>query len=290
MNNNQKQQIKVLIRQNDYASRFGQYKTIARPHGERNSYCERVYTGPINNICTVDVINANHYELLENLVEEKGLLCRNKILLIQTIGDKFMNNPSDSLEGLRDMQFMTRTNFAGIHSESQRKEIAELECVYYPTITGIRNADMVPCDQTQIFQFSMILTIPLSDCTLIKDGKMLCKKDFISALQKIETVFQTAIVKQHKKLIFCPYGIDEIDGLPDDDVIKMFNSCILKYGHKFTHIIFSMPEMQYGKKTFEKFYKKIVKPQELTSDIDAKYESMKSHFKLKNLQELEELE
>ena len=289
MNNNQKKQFQLLIRENNYASRFGTYKHIGTPRGERNIYCNNVYTGQINNICTVNVINTSHYELLENLVEEKGIFNKFKILLVQTIGDKFMNSSTDSLDGLRDMQFMLRTNFPGIHSSDQRKEIAELECVYYPTITNIRNPDFTPCDNTQIFEFSMILAIPLSEHTLINNDKMLSKKDFILSLQKLETIFQSAIVKRHDKLIFCPYGIDEIDGIPPDDIIKLFNSCILKYGHKFSNIILSIPP-QYGKNTFEKFDTNIIKPQELTNDIDEKYESMKSHFKLKNLQEIEELE
>jgi hypothetical protein len=292
MNKNQKQIIKKWIHENEFESRFGMYQVIRRPQGERNIYCNNVKTGLINNICKVTVININQYDILESLTEEKGIntLNKPKICLIQTIGNQFINNSSDSLEGMRDMNFIIRSNFSGIHGDSkQRTELRELECIYYPIVTNIRQVDFSPCDQTNLFFFSMILTIPLSDHKLIKNDSMLSKKDFILSLEKLETVFQTAIVKCHKILIFSPYGIDEIDGLPVEDVIKMFNRCILKYGHKFNHIILTIPP-QYDKKIFENFNNKIIKPQELTNHIDDKYEALKSHFKLKNLEELEEIE
>jgi hypothetical protein len=280
------------------------YKGIPRHQCQRNMYCAGVKTGLINNICKITIINRNHYEILESLIEEKGINTFNKprICLIETIGDQFINNSSDSLEGMKDMTFMIRSNFAGIHGDNnQRKELQELECIYYPTVTNIRNIDLSPCDDTNVFFFSLILTIPLSesDYTMarIKNGTMLIKKDFILSLQKLETIFQTAIVKNHNILIFSQYGLSDSDdgdggdcdsdGIPLNDVIKMFNICILKYGHKFDHIILSIPP-NYDKN--KKFDELIIKPQEITNHIDSKYEGLKSHFKLKHLEELEEIE
>lgn len=291
MNRDQKRVVKKIIHDNDYNTRFGKYAQIPHPTGERNSYCNNVKTGAINHICNVAVINRHQYEILESLVEKKGVQFLNqyKIALVQTIGDKFINNASDSLEGLRDMQFIVRTNFAGIHNASQRKELRKLECMYYSMITNIRNPDMSDCNYYQVFPFSLFLTIPLSGPDLIHHDKMLSKHDFITSLQKLEIIFQTAMVRFNRTLVFSPYGIDEIDGLPVDDVIKMFNRCIMKYGHKFDNIILAIPP-QYGEKTFKKFNNKIIKPQVLTSEVDDKFESKKSHFKLKNLQDIQEME
>jgi hypothetical protein len=106
-------------------------------------------------------------------------------------------------------------------------------------------------------------------------------KDYMNTLAKIETVFQTAILYGHKILILTPYGLEDVDSNPIEDSIKIFNYCIYKYGHKFDHIILSVPEY-FPKDAYKLYVDNLINPQELTKEVDTKYEVAKMHTKLLN--------
>ena len=87
------------------------------------------------------------------------------------------------------------------------------------------------------------------------------------------------LLQNHKVLILTPFGLSDPDDNPIEDIIKIFNYCIYKYGHYFTNIIISVPET-FSPDIYEIFNEDIIKPQKITEEIDNKYNSMSLHSKL----------
>ena len=68
------------------------------------------------------------------------------------------------------------------------------------------------------------------------DENRMCSVDYIKMLETIETLFQTAIAGNHNVLVLTAFG-NTIDDVPQEDIAKIYNHCIFKYGHRFKKII-----------------------------------------------------
>ena len=78
-------------------------------------------------------------------------------------------------------------------------------------------------------------------------------------LETIETLFQTAISANHNVLVLTAFG-NTIDDVPQEDIVKIYNHCIFKYGHRFKKIIIAIP-IWYGSYLFDLFDNEIIRPQ-----------------------------
>ena len=125
----------------------------------------------------------------------------------------------------------------------------------------------------------MITCSPISKPELI-DGKMNAE-DFLKTMTIIETVFQTAILGKNKVLLLPLFGLDDNDENPIDDIIQIYNYCILKYSHKFDNIIIYIPEYV-PIEAYDLFENSILKPINITKKIDQDYEHKKNHLTLIN--------
>ena len=96
--------------------------------------------------------------------------------------------------------------------------------------------------------------------------------DYIKTCTIIENVFQIAIGQDHEVLILTPFGHKE-DNNPIEDIIQIYNFCIMKYGHKINKVIIAIPPY-YPKNLYLKYLQGIIKPNEIVEEIDKKYEGM----------------
>jgi len=271
---------RMWLNQNTYESKIGAYKSLRVFRCAKSEYLSKYKPGVTNSICNVSVINQNHIDILEALLE-KGpahLVGPNKPLVLLTVGETFTGAHLESEEGLRDPLFVLRTNFSVACKVNDPFPLKNTECAYIPLVTVIRNKMYNFLPYNNLFSYALIISSPIAKPDKIDDDKMNVK-DYMHTLQKIETVFQTAIACGHKILILTPYGLDDDDDNPIEDTIKIFNYCIFKYGHKFDNIILSVPE--YFPDSVYKLYRdNLVNPQEITKEVDAKYEISKMHEKL----------
>lgn len=290
MNDNKARMCRAIINDNLYRSVHTSHSRVPRAMYKKGTYCNNVNIGGIDSICTVDVIDKHPIEIAEAFTQKKGynyLTRQQRPTIVQTIGSDFVGSELDSLKGIRDLQFVLRSNFAGMCKPNRLDELKHNECLFFPIVTVIRDMAGGLINFNELFSFTLILSEPLSNPEKLSESKFTIK-DFFGTLEKIETVFQTAIYNDTKILIFSPYGLDDVDDNPPEDIIKIFNFCILKYGHRFQSIIFSMPSA-YGKELYEMFDENIIKPNMSTKHIDKEYESRKMHFKLENLGEIDDL-
>jgi hypothetical protein len=273
---------RAMINQNIAQSAYGMYKLLPAGRCSKNIYTSKYQPGIINKICDVKVINKNPIDILDALLEKgpQHFVGPNKPLVLQSIGESFTQSRIGSGDGLRDQLFVLRTNFSHVCKINDPFPLKNNESAYIPLISVIRdsNGNFVPFDK--VFTYSLVLAVPVCSPDKIDDDKM-DLKDYMTTLTKIETVFQTAIAFNHRIFIITPFGLENVDNNPAEDLIKILNYCIFKYGHKFDNIILSIPEY-FPENIYTLFIDNIVNPQELTKEVDIKYETTKLHEKLLN--------
>jgi hypothetical protein len=138
--------------------------------------------------------------------------------------------------------------------------LKDRECVYNRYLTVIRDENMNPLDLNNIYRFGIITASPITKPLLLNDSKM-SSEDFINILSSVETVFQTAIYYNHNILLLTPFGHTD-DEVPQEDIVKIYNLCIYKYGHRFKYIIICVPKWD-GNYLFDLFNDMIIRPQEI---------------------------
>jgi hypothetical protein len=269
-----------MINQNIFHSAYGMYKSLPTGRCSKNIYTSKYQPGIINKICDVKVINKNPIDILDALLEKgpQHLVGPNKPLVLQSIGDTFTQSRIGSGEGLRDQLFVLRTNFSNVCKINDPFPLKNNECAYIPLVTVIRDNTGNFVQYDKLFTYSLILAVPVCSPDKIDDDKMNIK-DYMTTLVKLETVFQTAIACGHTIFIITPFGLENVDNNPVEDLIKILNYCIFKYGHKFDNIILSVPEY-FPENIYTLFSDNLVNPQELTKEVDIKYEASKLHAKL----------
>lgn len=274
---------RALLNQNIFQSRFGNYKMLPMIQNKKNKYLQKFKPGGIVSVCDVKVFNKNPIDILDALMQKgtQNLMKQEIPVVFQTIGSDFNGSNLESGEGLRDQLFVLRTNFSAVFRLNNPFPLKDTECAYIPLTTVIRDKMGQFLTYDKVFGYSLILACPISQPDLIDEERM-TTKDYMTTLSIVETIFQTAIACGHKILVLTPFGLEDEDENPAEDIVKIYNFCIYKYGHKFKNIIVSVPEY-FPKSVYELFDEELVKPQELTKAIDSKYESEKMHAHLQSL-------
>jgi hypothetical protein len=271
---------RIIINQNITQSKVGTYNKILIMPCIKNSYFRNFNVSPISNVCNVKVINKHYIDILDVLLLKgiQNIKKQNIPVIVQNISREFTGSNLEREEGIQDSPTLLRTNLSVACRMNDPFPIKDSEVVYLPLVTTIRDKNCQFLNYSQIFSYSLIYSVPIEEPTLVDDEKMNVE-DYMKTLTVIETAFQTAIAKNHKVLILSPFGLNENDENPIDDIIKIYNFCIYKYGHYFNNIIISIPK-DYPSEVYDIFNDDIIKPQELTEQIDDKYDNMKLHSKL----------
>jgi hypothetical protein len=242
-------------------------------------------------ICEVNIINEHILDVVEKY-SEKGINYFNNDsnstnnfnpITVNVVGQNFSGSNLGNNEELRDELINIRTTYSNTFSDTKIFPLKKDECSYLKIVSIIRSSfpiinSFLPFHET--FRTAMITSSPIQvdPETYVSgenyiDGKM-CANDFVDTLTKIEAIFQFSIYKQHPILILPPFGHNDIDNNPIDDIIKIYNYCIYKYGHVFKKIIIAIPKF-YPKEILLRYQKKIINPFELVKDVDRKYQIVK---------------
>jgi len=253
----------TLINQNISQSKFGMYKMCLTGPCIKTQFNQNFHIGETNNICEVEVINMHAIDVIKDYCQH-GLNAGFKDGWINpvtmcTIGDDFIGSNYSQSEGIRDDTFNIRTNYNCITINNNPFPLKNNECVYNRFITVIRDNNLQPITNTNfLYRFAVISIAPINKPELLDENKMK-SNDFIKTLCLVETLFQTAISGSHNVLILAPFGNTE-DNVPQEDIVKIYNSCIFKYGHRFNKIIIAVP-IWHGTYVFDLFNNEIIRPQ-----------------------------
>ena len=267
----------TLINQNIAQSKFGMYSQCHIGPCVKNKFNQNFNIGEINNICNVEVVNLHPVDAIANYCAfgfnqplKEGFM---NPVTVCSVGEEFVASNFPQSEGIRDDTFNIRTNFNTITRNVNHFPIKEGECVYTRFITVIRDQKLnAITDQQYLYRFGLITAAPLNKPKLLDENRMM-SEDFLRLMGTIETIFQTAIAGNHNILVLSAFGNTE-DDIPQEDIVKIYNSCIFKYGHRFIKIIIAIP-IWYGTYIFNLFNDNIIQPQFFQDSDDNTYESEK---------------
>lgn len=256
---------KQYISQNTWLCKFGNLKNLTNYQVAKNTYRESYETdNHLDNggFCNVYVIKSHCLSIAHDLVAKSNNKIKPAILNI--VSEKFENSGIDNLEGVLDDQLHMKTNFTSVAKMNSCHPPKQNEVIYNPFITVVRDESM-NINPQNIFIVSVITITSLKEYKVLEseDGPVMTVESYISTKMKIESVFQTAHLGGHGVLILNDFGCTR-DSIPIGDLVDIYNSCILKYGHLFQDIIFAFPIKDTKDiASFAYFLKQIIKPQEL---------------------------
>jgi|SRR3989344_71 len=260
LSNSIKQQI---INQNISESKLGMYSQINKYEPIKLYFNDKQNVPPINNICSVEVINKHNLEVLED-ISKQGEVNPN-VVIINVVGKDFTATNFELCPDIRDELINLRTTFNttihGTEIDDTNFPLQNNECVYTKLVSLIRPKTLERLySYNELISFAMITSSPI-----IPIQETMTRIEFLQTCSTIECIFQTAISASHKIIILPPFGYYD-KNLPNY-IIKIYNYCIFKYGHLFDKIIIAIPE-DLPNDLFMFYQKNIINPYNLVKSID----------------------
>jgi len=286
--NSTKKTKQVLITQNMTGCKFGFYTQCEVSKALKTTFISNFNTGEIMNICEVSVINSHPidvaHEFCPSGINAKINPEANPVLMCVVNREEFYGTNFVQSEGITDDIYNIRTNFNMIISQGNPFPLKDKECVYSKYLTVIRDSNLAPLNPSQTYRFGVIVISPINKPTLLNKSQMR-STEFLNTMANIETLFQTAIYYGHNILLCTPFG-HMSDEVPQEDIVMIYNSLILKYQHKFSQIIICISPWD-GEHLFKLFNKKIIHPQNLqdhtmSASSDAKSKSSENSESFEN--------
>jgi hypothetical protein len=273
-----------IVNHNIYHSGFGNYKVCPVMASVKFPYKNAYNPGTINSICKVMVHNLHPIDVASNLCDHglNSLTANHPIpAIIYPMGKEFTGMNTESREGVHDETMFLRSNYPYVikkQPELLQTKDGQKSVVYSNPITVIRDPNYTASSYDDIFKVGVI-TVPyerkndlLTD--IIEDGekkrenKILTSVDILNFQMCVENAIQAAICGFHNILLLPIF--DRAFGVPIDDQVKVFNMCILKFGHMFKGIMICVPPYE-EPSIFKYLEEEIIKPQILTKDLDNQY-------------------
>jgi hypothetical protein len=267
----------VLVTQNITMCKLGVFQQCAITKALKTSFVNNFNPGDVQNICDVLVVNQHALDVVLEFCE-KGISppyrdgWMNPVAMCAVNRQEFTGSNFNQSEGLTDDIYNLRTNYNMIVSQGNPFPIKDKECVYNRFVTVIRDRNFNPIPLPMTYRFGLITTSAEHKPALIDETRM-ASVNFINMLSTLETVFQTAIYYGHNILLLTPIGQTD-DEVPQEDIVKIYNSLIFKYQHKFKYIIVCVPEWD-GKELFDLYDTYIVQPQKLCEETEEANFTMK---------------
>lgn len=271
---------KNLMTQTITQTKIGMYKQFPKPRSLPFSHTSNFNPDIPNNICETEVIYEHVIDIAEKYADphqHNGINFftnnnKNPVVL-NIVGKEFAGTNLETNEHVRDEIINIRTTFNNSIGSNGLYPMKDDECIYAKNIVVIRPKNPFSpqpfLPYSQIYRLAMITTCPIVTTKLLSGNRM-NSHDFVATCTIIECVFQTAIATNHTVLILSPFGHED-DNNPVDDIITIYNYCILKYGHMFEKIIVGVPP-HYPEGIYKTYAEGIINLNELVSEIDKKYE------------------
>jgi len=262
-----------LIMQNIGQSRAGWYKNFPKCESVSIPYsaCD---PGKTDNICQVKVVHEHALDVAEQFCEigTQSFTKNNNLnpVILNIVGKDFTGDNFESCEDIRDEMMNIRTLFCANPIKPGTYPIKDQNCVHTPYVNVIRTKNpSVGLPWEKCYRVGFITTTPIQQGTAVRK---MSSSDFVKTCSIIENVFQIAIGLGHSVLILTPFGHEE-DNNPVDDIIMIYNFCIMKYGHKLKSIMIAIPPY-YPRDLYLLYLQQIVKPNEIVQEIDNKHEGL----------------
>ncbi len=277
------------INQNVFNSGYGTYKTCPYSQSIKFEFIGAYDPGPATSVCEVFVFNEHTLNVIDT-ISPKGyaLLSSQKSYpaIIYPIGREFIGTNFESREGIYDDTLLLRTNYAFIIKKNCMLFPIknDSEVIYTKLVTIIRDNNYNFLNFDNLLRIAVVAVFPPPNVELLNDEGdiILSSKDLLKFQMGIESAFQVCISGNHDTIII-PV-LDEEFKIPYSDQAMIYNYCILKYGHKFKSIVVVVnPNASAGSSVFKYFSENILKPSEITQEIDTKYNT--EQLKNKMLQE-----
>ena len=285
-----------IVNHNIFAAGNGSYKVCLVTNSIKFPYNNAYNPGAINTICKV-LVHYKHALDIADSLSDHGIasITANKPIpaIMYPMGKDFIGTNLQSREGIYDENIILRTNYPYVIKRQtdlfSTKEGSKM-VVYSNPITIIRDKNYNPLGYDDVFKIGVITMCMDRQKELLtdeneneknnktkknkkktekKDAKQfLSSNDMLLLQMYVENVFQAAICGSHNILLLPIFGREF--GIPIDDQITIYNLCIMKFGHKFKAIMICVPPYE-DKAMFEYLNAQIIKPQEITKDIDMNY-------------------
>lgn len=272
---------KNIVMQNNYICKFGPLQNKTNYTSYKNHLNEDYSVGiPLN---FTDVFILKMHPLI---IARECSNCKLNPVLVNLVNERYTEHNIENLDGVYDEILNMRTNFQCISRQNNNFPPKEGEVIYTPQVMVIRD-EMLNVSLNNLFTVSFITAISKkSDYQILafkeKDNSESSSSEksdddknirtifsvdtYISFKNKVELIFQTAHFAGNNVIIFNDFGC-LIDELPVDNVIDIFNSCILKYGHLFKQIIFAIfVRTPIEQALHDKFFERIFKPQDVLNN------------------------
>lgn len=282
------QQKRFLLQENISLSKIHEYKIFQKYPPVYNKFLPSYDGGNPDSLFTVNICYEHSVDIAEKYAEKGQYVSPNngsKPVIVNQVGKDFNGTNFEISSELKDEMINMRTNLNCVFGTANYNKDSLLTdhntCLYSRLVTVIRDKNFQKMPFLQVYRFATITVTPVNKPTLI-DNSMMCMNDYKNTLNVIETIFQTAIAEDHKVLILPPFG--HYDENPIDDIIKIYNYCIFKYGHKIGTIIIAIPPYM-PKDIFEEYDKKIMRPQNMLDSVDKKYDQLEFETKLEKPKE-----
>ena len=277
---------KSIVMQNNYICKFGPLQNKTNYTSYKNLFNEEYSVGTPLSFCDVFVLKIHPLTIAREFVN-----CKLNPVIVNLVGEKYTEHNIENLEGVYDEILNLRTNFQCISRQNNNFPPKENEVIYTPQVMVIRD-ELLNVALNSIFTVSFLtVTSKKSDYEILaykeksddessdsdsestensedKDNinTIFSVDTYLNFKNKLELVFQTAHFAGNNVLIFNDFGCIA-DELPIDDLIDIFNSCILKYGHLFKQIVFAIyVRTPLEQIVHDKFLEKIFKPQDVLNN------------------------
>lgn len=274
-----------LINDNMIKSSHENYKICPINQSVRFTYKKKYVPRNIDSICKVYVYQNNAVNIANKLCDHGAdslkTIDPNIPIIVQIINKSFNGRNFESTENVYDDHIMLKSNYSFVIKKQYElfENNNNISSIYSFPITFIRD-DQYKLTQIQnLFKTGVITIIYEKQNDLIECDQNYCltSNDFLHLRMYYDTIFQTAISTGHKIIILSV--IDNSFDVPINDQIKIFNLCIMIYGHLFKSIIICIPPNE-SNDIYMHFDEYIIKPQELTKKIDTEYLTRKMEKQL----------
>ncbi len=271
---------KNIVLQNNYICKFGYLQNKTNYTSYKNHYNEEYNVGMPIKFCDVFILKIHSL-----IIAKEFYNCNLNPVIINLVGEKYSEHNIENLEDVYDEILNLRTNFQCISRQNNNFPPKDNEVIYTPQVIILRDELLNPTQNIFTVSFITITSKPETyeiikyketddddDSELTEDEnnikRIFSVDTYLQFKNKLELIFQTAHYAGNQVLIFNDFGCLK-DNLPIDDIIDIFNSLILKYGHLFKEIIFALNIRTPNELLlYNGFLNKIIKPQNIINKDD----------------------
>ena len=282
MNQQMNQKTKqVFITQNITACKLRFYMNCPTSKALKTTFVPNFAIPEAQSMSNVYIVNSHPIDLVSEFCN-RGINQEPKdglrpVVMCTVNRETFFGTNFNQSEGMDDDMFNLRTNYNMITQNGNPFPIKDKECVYNKFLTVIRDQKFNPIPLQNTYTFSVITISSIHKPPLVDENRM-GSVEFLNLMSTIETMFQTSIYYGHNVIVLSPIGYSD-DDVPQEDIIKIYNTLIFKYQHMFRYIVVAVPEFL-GSDVYSLYESNIIIPQELasddSSDISVKIKNNKS--------------